>query len=248
MLFRSSNIIRADITTQQIDTDLILSLNENDKVILKDWFNESTVENRVELMVIGNETIAIADFIITPTEGDDNLEYGDENNKIYALAGDDTIHIGGGNDILEGNEGNDKLYGEAGDDTISGDEGVDELHGGEGNDTYLFGRDDGNDTIIEDNFTDWGDTGNDTLRFKDGVSASDLILVQSGDDLIVGLKEDGIPFDQLQDKITLKKWSTYDDENSRDYSRAYYAVEKFEFSDGSKIGRASCRERVSSPV
>ncbi len=86
---------------------------------------------------------------------------------------------------------------------------------------------------IEDNFSDWGRTGEDKLKFKDGISADDLIIVQDGDELIVGLKEDGKTFAELSDKITLKKWSMYDDENSRDYSRAYFAVEVFSFSDGS---------------
>ena len=237
----ASNITQADLLTQKVGNDLVIAIKEDgktleeltDKVILTNWFDEDTVDNRVELISLEAEgTIAIADFIITPTEGNDNLEYGDENNNIDALAGDDTIHIGGGDDTLIGNSGNDTLYGGEGDDTISGDSGVDTLYGAEGDDTYIFGQGDGKDTIVEDDFNNWGNTGNDTLRFKDGITTADLIIIQNGDDLIVALKEDGKSFEELSDKITLKKWSTYDEENSRDYSRDYYAVENFSFSDG----------------
>ncbi|MCH9812829.1 MAG: tandem-95 repeat protein [Epsilonproteobacteria bacterium] len=237
-----SMITQEELLIEQVDDDLVIALKEEgkglealtDKVILTDWFDEETIDNRVELLVTEDGgTIAIADFIITPTEDNDTLEYGDENNHIDALAGNDTIHIGGGDDVLIGNSGDDTLYGEEGHDTISGDEGTDTLVGAEGDDTYLFGRGDGQDTIIEDDFTDWSRTGTDTLKFKEGISSDDLVLVQEGDDLIVALKEDGKSFEALSDKITLKKWSTYDEENARDYSRAYYTVESFSFSDGS---------------
>ena len=228
-----SGISRSDITITQVDSDLVMSLGVDGSVTLKDWFNEETIEHRIEQMVLENGgTIAIADFIITPTEQNDTLEYGDENNRIDALGGDDIIHIGGGDDVLYGNDGDDQLYGEEGNDVISGDKGVDTLYGAEGDDTYLFGRGDGKDTIIEDGFTDWGRTGKDTLKFKDGITPDDLIIIQSGDDLVVGLKEDGKSFEELSDTITLKKWSLYDDANSRDYSREYFAVEVFKFNDG----------------
>ncbi|MBU0631660.1 tandem-95 repeat protein, partial [bacterium] len=228
-----SSIIRSDIVTTQVGTDLIMTLGANDSITLKDWFNEETIDHRVELMVLENEgEMAIADFLITPTEQNDNLEYGDEKNHIDALAGDDIIYIGGGDDVLFGGEGNDLLYGEDGDDTIAGDQGDDTLYGGEGDDIYLFGRGDGQDIIVENDFTDWSRSGNDTLKFKDGVTPDDLVLVENGEDLIVALKEDGKSFDDLSDKITLKKWALYDDENSRDISRDYYTVENFSFNDG----------------
>ncbi len=227
-----SGITRSDIVIVQVGTDLIMALGADDSITLKDWFNEETIEHRVELMVFGNESVAIADIVTATTVNDDDLEYGDENNHINALEGNDIIHIGGGNDTLSGNEGNDTLYGEEGDDIISGDQGNDLLYGADGNDTYLFGRGDGQDTIIENDFVNWSQSGNDTLKFKDGITTDDILLVQSGDDLIVAIKEDGKIFDELNDKIIIKDWSLYDEVNSRDYSRAYYAVENFAFSDG----------------
>ena len=235
-----TSISQSDILLERVNDDLIVALKVDgktfdelsDKIILKEWFNEETIEYRVELMVFGNESVAIADIVTAPTVNNDNLEYGDEKNRINALGGDDTIHIGGGDDTLSGNEGNDTLYGEEGDDIISGDQGNDLLYGADGNDTYLFGRGDGQDIIIENDFANWGQSGNDTLKFKDGITTDDLLLVQSGNDLIIAIKEDGKTFDELNDKITIKDWSLYDEANSRDYSRAYYVVENFAFSDG----------------
>ncbi|MDD3595660.1 calcium-binding protein [Sulfuricurvum sp.] len=237
-----SGIALSDILLERVNDDLVMALKVDgktfeelsDKITLSDWFNEDTLDHRIELMVLDNEgTFAIADRVILPTINNDDLEYGDENNHIDALAGDDIIHIGGGDDVLAGNDGNDTLYGEAGNDTISGDKGDDTLYGADGNDTYLFGRGDGKDVIIEDDFANWSQTGNDTLKFKEGITQNDLILVEEGDDLIVALKETGKTFDELSDKITLKNWSLYDEVNSRDLSRAYYTVENFSFSDGS---------------
>ncbi|MDO9209083.1 MAG: calcium-binding protein, partial [Sulfuricurvum sp.] len=235
-----NGILKSDILLERVNNDLIIAVKIDgkmfdelsDKITLSDWFNEETIEYRVELMVFANESVAIADIVTAPTQNDDDLEYGDENNCIKALQGDDIIHVGGGNDVLMGNEGNDTLYGEEGDDTISGEQGSDVLYGADGNDTYLFGRGDGIDTIVEDKFANWSQSGNDTLKFKEGITPDDLLLVQIGDDLIVALKEDGKTFEELSDKITLMNWSLYDDENSRDLSRAYYAVENFSFNDG----------------
>ncbi len=54
-----------------------------------------------------------------------------------------------------------------------------------GDDTYLFGRGDGQDTVID------GDTsaGNsDTLRFKEWVAPTDVKLIRSGEDLVLACK------------------------------------------------------------
>ena len=227
-----TGISQADVMMEHIGNDLVLSLNSDDRLVLKNWLDPQTIENRIELMVTDEGTLAIADLVTPPTQDNDNLEFGDENNHIEALNGDDVIHIGGGDDYLAGNEGNDRLYGGDGNDTISGDSGEDTLYGGEGDDSYRFGRGDGKDIIIEDNFEDWSRTGNDTLVFKAGITADDLILVEDGDDLLVGLKESGKSFEKLSDTIRIKKWATYDDANSQDYARAYYTVENFSFSDG----------------
>jgi len=52
-----------------------------------------------------------------------------------------------GNDLLSGSRGNDVLEGFAGNDRIAGHQGIDDLRGGRGVDTFVFAKDDGDDTI-----------------------------------------------------------------------------------------------------
>ncbi|GCL41923.1 beta strand repeat-containing protein [Dolichospermum planctonicum] len=78
----------------------------------------------------------------------------DNDTKVYANNGNDTviggsggdeIYGGAGNDILTGNAGNDKLVGGEGEDILNGGAGDDELYGDDGNDTLNGGE--GNDYL-----------------------------------------------------------------------------------------------------
>ena len=108
--------------------------------------------------------------------GNDTLFTGEGNDTIYGESGDDFIYgNGNGDKFLDGGEGNDKVGGDFGDDVIKGGEGDDTLAGGWGSDTieggagddvlsgywftegitldgrdvFVFGRDDGHDTITD---------------------------------------------------------------------------------------------------
>ena len=225
-----------------------------DKVTLQDWYN---INNRIEKFVLNDGTQIDTAFLFDPTENDDNLTFGAEDNVIHALAGNDVIVAGAGNDTvygeagndnlqgqdgndtLDGGVGNDTLYGQAGDDVIDGGAGADTLYGDVGNETYLFGRGDGIDMIAES-----ANQGNDTLRFKEGITVDDLIIKQLrndsyvlGADFVIGLKEDGKAFDQLSDKITIQNGAYYHDYYSLDFtsnSGYDYRIENFEFADGTK--------------
>nr|WP_235580977.1 calcium-binding protein [Pseudorhodoferax sp. Leaf265] len=124
---------------------------------------------------------------------DDTLNGGAGNDTLYARAGNDTVLGGGDNDNLHGEAGNDTLKGEAGDDILSGGAGDDTLDGGTGNDilvgstywsdpfsypsneagndTYLFGRGDGQDRIVD---VDTSAGNVDKLVFKAGVAVADV--------------------------------------------------------------------------
>jgi Ca2+-binding RTX toxin-like protein len=255
-----------DLIMQKSGNDVIVAIKEDgveftnlaDKVTLKDWYN---VNNRIERFVLSDGTVIDTAFLFDPTPNDDNLNFGAEDNIIHALAGNDVIYAGAGNDTvygeagndnlqgqdgndtLEGGEGNDALYGQAGDDVIDGGAGADALYGDVGNDTYLFGRGDGIDMIAESS----GNHGNDTLRFKEGVTVDDLIIKQLGttdtyaygSNFVIGLKEDGKIFDQLSDKITIQNGAYYYENGNGGYdfttSTGYdYRIENFEFADGTK--------------
>src|SRR6185369_16887734 len=127
---------------------------------------------------------------------------------------------------MNGLAGNDVLNAGASDDTLIGGAGNDTLKGDIGNDTYVFSRGDGADTVFDYytytyssyeqtgsdgegnptygyvDRTATGDGGADTLTFGSGISASDIVITMSGNDLIVGVKDPANPsqtFAQLTD-------------------------------------------------
>ncbi|MBB6564111.1 Ca2+-binding RTX toxin-like protein, partial [Acidovorax soli] len=99
--------------------------------------------------------------------------------------GDDVIDGGDGNDTINGQGGNDTINGQGGNDTLSGGTGNDRLNGGTGNNTYLFGRGDGVDTIGD--YNDGSAGKRNVLRFKAGVSASDVTVSRQETYLVLSI-------------------------------------------------------------
>lgn len=169
-----------------------------------------------------------------------------------ATENDDTIHGSSASDAIIGQAGNDTLIGNAGDDVIDGDAGNDLLIGASGwnwtydngqwqiernttpqasangNDTYLFGRGDGQDTVIDG---DWTTGNSDTLRFKEGVMPADLRFIRSGNDLVLAIRDSG-------DRVTLKQ---YFDEDWRG-ANGPYLIERIAFADGTGMSFADVQE------
>ncbi|WP_166870989.1 calcium-binding protein [Massilia mucilaginosa] len=86
-------------------------------------------------------------------------------------------------DVINGLAGNDIIDGKGGDDTIRGGAGDDQITGGAGSDTYMFGRGDGQDSLLR---TKLGAEGKlNTLQFDAGISGSDLQLSKSGTTLLI---------------------------------------------------------------
>ncbi len=137
-----------------------------------------------------------------------------------ATPGDDVIHGSSIGDTLTGQAGNDTLVGASGDDILDGGEGDDRLIGSvewnwrfengtlridpttqsspsdNGNDTYLFGRGDGQDTVIDRDHT----TGHtDTLRFKPGVTRADVKFTRTVNDLVLTIRGS-------RDEVTLQQY------------------------------------------
>ena len=112
----------------------------------------------------------------------------------------------GGNDSLFGGAGNDTLWGGVGDDTLSGGTGDDVLVGSYGNDTYVLGRGDGSDVVRENArggdgwWFDNPTVGNtDVVQFGAGISADQIWLARSGDDLVASVI--GTP-----DQLVVENW------------------------------------------
>ena len=81
--------------------------------------------------------------------GNDILGGGEGNDSLSGGAGNDILYGGNGNDALMGNMGNDMLFGGAGNDVLNGGLGNDRLFGGAGMDTFVFGANEGKDTILD---------------------------------------------------------------------------------------------------
>jgi hypothetical protein len=121
-------------------------------------------------------------------------------------------------DIMLGEGGNDKLYGLKGNDTLNGGAGDDYLEGGYGDDTYIWGKGSGNDTI-NNVIRDWAkrpiNSGNDTLKFTDEVSCSDVLWQSDKDDMLATLFDTG-------EALRIKDWNR--NENCR--------IDEIIFADG----------------
>ena len=177
-------------------------------------------QNKLDIATItSNSSGTNANDMVIGSAGADKLYGGDGDDTIYGGEGNDAINGQGGNDIIYGGDGDDHAFGEWGNDTFEGGKGNDRLEGAWGDDTYIFGRGDGADTIYDF-------VGNDTIRFKDGISLKD-ITVKRAENNINSLE---ISIKGTEDKITV--------ENAYQGDGRYYndgMIENFEFADGTKL-------------
>ncbi|CAK0760405.1 serralysin [uncultured Gammaproteobacteria bacterium] len=101
------------------------------------------------------------------------------------------------NDDLRGGHGQDALFGAGGDDTLTGGVGDDHLEGGSGSDTYIYGRGDGVDTIIEQ---DSGEAG-DVIQLQANIALSDVRLSRVGNDLVISAGADATSQVKVQNQF-----------------------------------------------
>ncbi len=121
--------------------------------------------------------------------------------------------IGGiGADRLTGDANANRLVGNDGDDILDGREGDDILTGGAGRDQYKFGMGYGHDTITAD-----ASNTDDTILLGKDITLSLLDFKQSGNDLVIGLKN------SASDHLTIEGWFTGNN------------VKEIRFSDGSNL-------------
>ncbi|NRF09090.1 Ig-like domain-containing protein [Agrobacterium pusense] len=111
--------------------------------------------------------------------GNDRLAGGDGNDVLMGGAGRDALSGGNGDDVLFGNEGNDIVSGGLGDDVIEGGTGNDLLLGGDGSDTYVYGRGDGSDDIVETA----GATGDKDVLVLHDIARNEAVLHKFGDNV-----------------------------------------------------------------
>jgi Ca2+-binding RTX toxin-like protein len=233
----------SDLMLYREGNDLVFDFGGGDSIRAQHLFMNGSYHNMIAEVRFGNETTGIGVFdlikeigIYSPDGVNNNYNFGsftydikahggDGNDTISGGAGNDTLLGGLGNDNLSGNAGNDylgggvgndNLYSGAGNDTLYGGAGDDYLDGAAGGDTYLFGGNDGKDTI-HDYSTQGGEI--DTLKLTDGAERTDPVLVKQGNDLYVFLN------DENYTKITSQ------------FQNANYGIERLEVSDGYYITR-----------
>ncbi|MFI3156939.1 MAG: S8 family serine peptidase, partial [Methylococcaceae bacterium] len=121
-----------------------------------------------------------------------------------------TLTAYAGNDWLDGGMGADTLLGGIGNDTLDGADGNDALNGGADNDQYRFNLNGGADQIVDSG-------GTDRIVFGTGITAAQIIASQAnGKSSLTISANNSISFDIL--------------------GGGSYAVEQFEFADGSVRG------------
>ncbi|WP_145840404.1 calcium-binding protein [Denitratisoma sp. DHT3] len=230
-----TGIAPADVVVSRQSNNLILKIaGTQDQVMVQNYFSNDGAFNAYGLESIQFEDgspawdyAAVKAKSLLATEGDDSLYGFASDDVLDGLGGNDQILGGAGNDTLSGGTGNDHLSGEDGNDSLVGGGGTDNLDGGPGNDIYLFGRDDGQDTISSYDSTQGKQ---DVLRFKTGISPTDVVVSRQGINLI--LKVAG-----AQDQITVHNYFAYDGAFNP------YGIESIQFADGTTWNLAAVKAR-----
>lgn len=159
---------------------------------------------------------------------------GTGNARANALLGNE------GANRLTGLDGNDALSGGKGNDTLDGGAGSDYMAGGAGDDVYLFGRNQGTDTIsntdfLRDSARPELAPASDTLRFAAGISPADVVAHRSGANLVMELAGGA-------DRVTVLDYFGADIiEGTRVSDRM---IERVEFSDGTIWNQAGIAAEV----
>lgn len=236
------DVAPSDIAVSRSNNDLILTIKDSgDFVTISNHFKEnypgSAEHHDYEIEVIefadGTKWTwnDLRDMLLTGTDGTDTIIGYRQDDVINSGAGNDYTDARSGNDVISGGDGNDTIYAGLGDDSIDGGAGDDTIYGTDSryydvgydqprndDDTYLFGRGDGHDTIYN---RKEGQTNSDTIRFKDGITSSDIRF-----EGVPGYNEDlRIILGDGTDSITVKNW----------FASPAYQIGRLEFSDGTVL-------------
>ncbi len=124
---------------------------------------------------------------------------------------------------IDAGSGNDTVIASGAGDTILAGLGNDTLTGNGGNDSYVFNLGDGNDIVQEFSSGGAGSGGTDALVFGAGISAEDVTISKTGNDVILTIGASG-------ETLTLK---------SQAGTTASYWVEEVRFADGTVWDRVT---------
>jgi Ca2+-binding RTX toxin-like protein len=235
-----------------------------DKITLQNWLDPlNRIETFA--FADGSTLSAAAIAARLGTDAADALTWTDTAVTLNGGVGNDILVTGAFSDVLAGGAGSDVLKGGGGNDTyqFSRGDGADTISDDHLYNTvvqqqqqqqvwinsgyYANDKNNGNYWIETSRWVTQtvtvpvtvqvrGDGGADVLSFGPAITASDIIIAVSGNDLIVGVKDPANPtatFSQLTDKITLQNWM---DPLNR--------IETFAFADGSTLDVAGIVSRI----
>ncbi len=151
----------------------------------------------------------------------------------------DIMKGGEANDVMAGREGDDILSSGNGNDTIDGGAGDDRIDAAAGADIIYFGRGDGVDTVLFQDYdsSKMDENNNDTLRFLEGIRPEDVIL---------RLRENDEASDQIDLLITIANGT--DGLILGKWTRAEYRVDRMEFFDGTAWDLQAILNQVARPT
>ena len=148
------------------DLKIMVNGNENEGIILKDFFYHENYRNKTLQFDNGSR-----------------MRLSDKGFELFQTDAAEVIYSGGFADIIHAGGGDDTVYAGHGDDVIIGGKGNDNLNGDEGDDTYVWSRGDGFDTVYDT-------AGNDSIRFGAGICFEDLKFAYDKGDLLITLFDD----------------------------------------------------------
>lgn len=167
----------ADVSLSISGSDLVATVVTGGAITVKDRFVDASKGYGIELIEYADGvTVRVLNADGAVIETSDTA--GTHNASLQGWAYQD---------LINGLAGNDTLVGLAGDDTLNGGVGLDLLKGGMGSDSYVWARNDGNDTISDDGSSQ---TESDTLVLSDvtldqAVTDLKLIRLDGGNDLLI---------------------------------------------------------------
>ena len=233
---RFSGLMPADIEVAlDGQQNLLFRIRDTNETLTIPTDGSEAARNGVGQYVFDDGTVwshddALSATVAKTTENDDVIHGSSAGDAIAGQAGNDTLIGGGGDDVIDGGAGNDLLIGSTGWNRIYDngqwrqERSLTPNISANGNDTYLFGQGDGQDTVIDGDYT-VGNT--DTLRFKEGVAPADVRFLRGGDDLVLAIRDS-------DDKVTLKHYfqETWNGANGP------YLIERIAFADGTVLSFA----------
>ncbi|MDK4679922.1 calcium-binding protein [Kingella negevensis] len=248
---RLNGVSKDAISYKRNGNDLIIRVSgEQNSITVSNMFAGDVLTQHIDAIEYDGGQISLAEIketLLRGTDGNDFLQgYGDDdtvhavagndrietyngNDTIYAGLGDDNIDAGGGNDRIYLETGNNRAYGGDGDDTIVSGSLNDILEGGMGSDTYIFGKQFGQDTVL--NFNPHQHD-KDVLKFTH-TRLDDVIIHRNEADLLI-TQQDG-------QQVTVQNFFEKD-------GKGDYTVQSIEFADGQQLNTEQLRQWVISPT